>query len=43
VCWARRSRGVDADRGILRCPVPMFAFRDLDDNRITIVERPRGW
>ncbi len=35
---ALRARGVDADAEILRFPVPMFAFRDLDGNRLVIVQ-----
>jgi lactoylglutathione lyase len=35
-----RARGVDTDEEILRFPVPMFAFRDADGNRLVIVEQP---
>jgi len=35
-----RARGVDTDAEILRFPVPMFAFRDQDGNRLVIVEQP---
>ncbi len=34
-----RARGVDADAEIMRYPVPMFVLRDLDGNRLRIVER----
>ena len=34
-----RARGVDADAEVMRYPVPMFAFRDPDGNRLRIVER----
>ncbi|MBE0476701.1 MAG: VOC family protein [Coriobacteriia bacterium] len=37
---ALRDRGIDVDPGILQYPVPMFAFRDQDDNRLVVVERP---
>ncbi len=37
-----RARGVETDPEILRLPVPMFAFRDQDGNRLVIVEQPRG-
>jgi catechol 2,3-dioxygenase-like lactoylglutathione lyase family enzyme len=36
------ARGVDADPTVLPYPVPMFSFRDVDGNRLVIVERPRG-
>ena len=36
------ARGVDVDAEILRYPVPMFAFRDEDGNRLVIVEQPKG-
>ena len=35
-----RAAGVDADPELLRYPVPMFAFRDPDGNRLILVERP---
>jgi catechol 2,3-dioxygenase-like lactoylglutathione lyase family enzyme len=34
-----RARGVDTDAEIMRYPVPMFAFRDADGNRLRIVQR----
>ena len=34
-----RARGVDADAEVMRYPVPMFAFRDPDGNRLLVVER----
>ena len=37
---ALRARGVDADAEIMRYPVPMFAFRDADGNRLRVVQRP---
>ena len=37
---ALRAAGVDADPELLRYPVPMFAFRDPDCNRLILVERP---
>jgi catechol 2,3-dioxygenase-like lactoylglutathione lyase family enzyme len=39
---ALRAAGVDADGELLRYPVPMFAFRDPDGNRLILVERPTG-
>ena len=36
------ARGVDVDAEILRYPVPMFAFRDQDGNRLVIVEQPQA-
>ena len=39
---ALRARGVDTDAAIIPYPVPMFAFRDPDGNRLVIVARPRG-
>src|SRR5438093_4159048 len=36
---ALRARGVDADAEIMQYPVPMFAFRDADGNRLRIVQR----
>jgi hypothetical protein len=36
------ATGVDADAAIIPFPVPMFAFRDPDGNRLVVVEvRPR--
>jgi catechol 2,3-dioxygenase-like lactoylglutathione lyase family enzyme len=35
-----RSRGVDVDPEVIPYPVPMFAFRDPDGNRLHVVERP---
>ena len=37
---ALRARGVDVDADIIPYPVPMFAFRDPDGNRLIVVERP---
>jgi catechol 2,3-dioxygenase-like lactoylglutathione lyase family enzyme len=37
-----RSAGIDTDKEILQRPVPMFAFRDPDGNRLVIVEAPKG-
>ena len=37
-----RARGVDIDPEVMPYPVPMFSFRDLDGNRLIIVERPAG-
>ena len=37
-----RARGVDTDPEVMPYPVPMFSFRDLDGNRLIIVERPAG-
>ena len=34
-----RGRGIDADAEIMQYPVPMFSFRDLDGNRLIVVER----
>jgi catechol 2,3-dioxygenase-like lactoylglutathione lyase family enzyme len=39
---ALRKRGVDVDPEVIPYPVPMFPFRDLDGNRLIIVERPGG-
>ena len=36
------ARGVDIDPEVMPHPVPMFSFRDLDGNRLIIVERPAG-
>jgi catechol 2,3-dioxygenase-like lactoylglutathione lyase family enzyme len=36
------ARGVDIDQEVMPYPVPMFSFRDLDGNRLIIVERPAG-
>ena len=36
------ARGVDIDPEVMPDPVPMFSFRDLDGNRLIIVERPAG-
>jgi predicted enzyme related to lactoylglutathione lyase len=36
------ARGVDVDPEIIPFPVPMFAFRDADGNRLVIVEEPKG-
>ncbi len=33
-------RGVDVDGAILPVPVPMFALRDADGNRLVIVQEP---
>jgi catechol 2,3-dioxygenase-like lactoylglutathione lyase family enzyme len=32
--------GVDTDDELLLYPIPMFAFRDQDGNRLVIVEQP---
>jgi catechol 2,3-dioxygenase-like lactoylglutathione lyase family enzyme len=37
-----KARGVDVDAEILLYPVPMFAFRDQDGNRLVIVEAPKS-
>ncbi len=37
---ALRERGVDVDPELLLYPVPMFTFRDLDRNRLYVVQRP---
>lgn len=37
---ALRARAVDVDAEIIPYPVPMFAFRDPDGNRLLVVERP---
>jgi catechol 2,3-dioxygenase-like lactoylglutathione lyase family enzyme len=37
---ALRAKGVDTDAEVMPYPVPMFAFRDPDGNRLLIVERP---
>jgi catechol 2,3-dioxygenase-like lactoylglutathione lyase family enzyme len=37
-----QARGVDIDPEVMPYPVPMFTFRDLDGNRLIIVERPSG-
>ena len=37
-----RARGVQTDPEVLRFPVPMYAFRDQDGNRLVIVEQARG-
>ena len=34
-----RALGVDVDAEIIPVPVPMFAFRDVDGNRLVIVGR----
>lgn len=34
------ANGVDADAAIIPFPVPMFAFRDPDGNRLVVVEVP---
>jgi len=39
---ALRASGVDVDAEVIPYPVPMFAFRDPDGNRLIIVESPRG-
>ena len=35
-----RSLGIDVDPELLRYPVPMFTFRDVDGNTLVLVERP---
>jgi catechol 2,3-dioxygenase-like lactoylglutathione lyase family enzyme len=35
-----RALGVDTDDELLLYPVPMFAFRDQDGNRLVIIEQP---
>ncbi len=35
-----RARGVDTDEELLLVPIPMFAFRDQDGNRLVIVQQP---
>jgi catechol 2,3-dioxygenase-like lactoylglutathione lyase family enzyme len=39
---ALKAAGVSTDSEILRRPVPMFAFKDPDGNRLVIVEAPKG-
>jgi catechol 2,3-dioxygenase-like lactoylglutathione lyase family enzyme len=36
------ARGVDVDPEIIPFPVRMFAFRDVDGNRLVIVEEPKN-
>jgi catechol 2,3-dioxygenase-like lactoylglutathione lyase family enzyme len=36
------AQGVDVDPEIISFPVPMFAFRDADGNRLVIVEEPKN-
>lgn len=36
-----RAAGVKTDNEILRRPIPMFAFKDPDGNRLVIVEQQK--